>query len=802
MRKKFSASLIACALLLLLLVIPISLTHPQQSLESRTYYIWYTLAGGYWIRALQRIPDVNGDGHEDLFVASNVPGWGYLQFVDGKKGSIINSIRTNYEPNEAIYIGGYICAAKPGGIDVYDISLNKLYTMPASSGVRPKSLQTFNEKDVVFLDDIYVKSYILSLGSEKWSLPAANDLLIINPHRFVLIYANRSWDRWDIKLINDDGKELDHSSLPSKYHDDIRLNHYDHSRFLAHKTNDTTSVIWLIDTTGDVLSLLWEVEVDRYRPLNEGFAIVDTNGDQMKEIIAAWRENITVFDGASGRQLYTTDMYASYINDVAIVSDINGDGINETVICVYHASTTSTYYYLASFKRYTFDVPWKGREGFSRLQTIEDADGDGYQDVVAALSAYYLGSWHLELWCYWGNYDNAEPVIIEMSPMDNAYIPSTNVTLRVKVADSQSGIRDVFIYVRGTRYHATYNPSTDYYEVLMVLSEGSYSWYVDVWDRVDFHSISPYLHFTLDVSPPVLRIYNPIDGAYLNQSMIYVKWSGHDEYTDIGYFAVKLDESGWINVGTNSEYTFTAVNDGEHKIYVKAADILGNENAKSTTVTIDTVSPLIFITTPTPGAFLRGTVDIKVTGDDVNLERIELYIDEHLIKTWGLAGNYAYAWDTTVYDDGSHVIRLKSYDKARNFNENNVSVVTDNTPPKVSIASPSHEEVVRSANVLVTWFGSDGTSGIESYEIRIDGGLWINVGTDTEYTFSRVSDGEHIVRVKALDKVGLAEEDFVSFIVNTSLIGEPGWIDDIMIFGGIGCFIIIAIVVFIARRRK
>ena len=96
--------------------------------------------------ALQVIPDINGDGHEDVFVASTPGGRTYddeivysvyLALIDGKSGSIIRAsdpidYSNMYLGREvAVYINGYIVLAiVTENVDVYDLQFNKLYSIP------------------------------------------------------------------------------------------------------------------------------------------------------------------------------------------------------------------------------------------------------------------------------------------------------------------------------------------------------------------------------------------------------------------------------------------------------------------------------------------------------------------------------------------------------------------------------------------------------------------------------------------------------------------------------------------------
>lgn len=117
------------------------------------------------------------------------------------------------------------------------------------------------------------------------------------------------------------------------------------------------------------------------------------------------------------------------------------------------------------------------------------------------------------------------------------------------------------------------------------------------------------------------------------------------------------------------------------------------------------------------------------------------------------------------------------------------------------ILSPSEGSVITSSSIAVSWIGVDMGSGIDHYEIRLGYGSWVNVGKDTTYTFSGLGDGNHMVEVRAIDETDRSQTASINFIVNTSLIGGPGWIDDIAIFGGV-TVAILGIVGYLRIRKR
>lgn len=91
---------------------------------------------------------------------------------------------------------------------------------------------------------------------------------------------------------------------------------------------------------------------------------------------------------------------------------------------------------------------------------------------------------------------------------------------------------------------------------------------------------------------------------------------------------------------------------------------------------------------------------------------------------------------------------------------------TDTEPPEVGIISPL-EGAFAGTNVTVAWTASD-NGEIDHFELRVDYGTWVEVGTVQEYTLVFLSEGPHTVEVMAVDVAGNCGNDSVTFTVDTT----------------------------------
>lgn len=142
--------------------------------------------------------------------------------------------------------------------------------------------------------------------------------------------------------------------------------------------------------------------------------------------------------------------------------------------------------------------------------------------------------------------------------------------------------------------------------------------------------------------------------------------------------------------------------------------------------------------------------DVLDMGDD-GTERIA----EHFTFTItdGLANSLAYQWDTTTVEDGSHRVQILQNTKLIER-----KVFVDNTAP---IISPNMEEN-RSykgefeINAEIT----DEIAGVDSYQAWLD-----NEEITLPYMTSSgsLAPGEHVLKIKAIDKVGNAKIEEIMF---------------------------------------
>jgi len=224
------------------------------------------------------------------------------------------------------------------------------------------------------------------------------------------------------------------------------------------------------------------------------------------------------------------------------------------------------------------------------------------------------------------------------------------------------------------------------------------------------------------------------------------------EGTKIVYYQIK-DNAGLIS----DTYSDTIILD----ITPPSGSIIIENDAAYTNTTSVTLT--LSTTDATPGV-----VQMRFSNDNVTWTPWESY---YTSKPWALTTS-----------DGTKTVYVQFKDNAGWISQSYFDTITlDMTEPTILITSPSPNYEVKSSTVAVIWTGSDEPSGISYYQIRLDGGSWISTETNTTHTFTELGDGSHTIDIKAIDIAGNAKQETVDFIVNTSPLFGPGYMEEIAI---------------------
>ncbi len=169
----------------------------------------------------------------------------------------------------------------------------------------------------------------------------------------------------------------------------------------------------------------------------------------------------------------------------------------------------------------------------------------------------------------------------------------------------------------------------------------------------------------------------------------------------------------------------------------------------------DVTPPTAAITAPATNEQLRGTVTVTAAAtDNYSVTKVEFYDGQTLLGT-DTSEPYSVSWNTTGATAGAHTLTAKAYDiVGLAGSSTGVPVIVDNTPPTVSITSPTGTFKPGILQVTATASDTQAISRVEFY----DGSTLIGTATTAPYSVSwdatALPSGSRTLTARAYDAAG------------------------------------------------
>ena len=339
--------------------------------------------------------------------------------------------------------------------------------------------------------------------------------------------------------------------------------------------------------------------------------------------------------------------------------------------------------------------------------------------------------------------------------------------------DSGIGIAhyDVYVAIDGGPYSLWQSDTTDTSASYTGTSGHSYSFYSVATDNAGIAQSTPasaQATTTVDALAPVSSVKAL---ATFNLGSFPVSWSGSDNGgSGIAFYDVYVSDNGgaltrWQAATTSTTATYSGVDGHNYAFSAVATDALGNVQPVPATAqaatTVDTTAPASTVTALP--SFSPGTFTVKWPGSDggSGIAYYDLYVSDNggAFTRWQTATNSAAATytGTTGHSYGFYSVATDELGNAQSAPASAQATTTvDAAAPSSSVASlPSFSP----GTFTVTWSGSDGGSGIASYDVyaAIDGGafsLWQSDTTQTSASYPGSNGHGYGFYSVATDKVG------------------------------------------------
>ena len=210
---------------------------------------------------------------------------------------------------------------------------------------------------------------------------------------------------------------------------------------------------------------------------------------------------------------------------------------------------------------------------------------------------------------------------------------------------------------------------------------------------------------------PVITISSPSNGAYIASNQPNIVFTVTDETNGSGVkidsLSVKIDgsaiTSGITKTAITNGYSVTVtpstLSDGSHTVTINCADNDGNRaTEKSTTFTVDTVPPVLNVTSPDDGLITnKSTVVVAGTTNDSTSSPVTLTVNGNTVSV-GSNGSFS---TTVTLSEGENIITIKAVDKAGKVSTVTRTVTFDSSTPVIESITITPNPVNTSKSMVI-----------------------------------------------------------------------------------------------------
>jgi hypothetical protein len=326
-------------------------------------------------------------------------------------------------------------------------------------------------------------------------------------------------------------------------------------------------------------------------------------------------------------------------------------------------------------------------------------------------------------------YNIGQTVTISGSAHDNIGITSLQIS-----TDGGNRWMDILSSLSGGQWWYSWITKgllPDFYIIEIQASDGSYS-------IIDSRHVE-----LVDMDPPSVFIFNPIEGSSINVGTI-VTITG--EATDnSGVSTLQLSTDGgksWVNILMNLinttwsyEWDTAGLPLGYRTLIVKASDGTYNDTFSIDIEMVDTGGPSVSITYPAENSQINIGSTILISGSAVdNLGIQKLKLSTNGGKTWvdvlpSLNNDrWSYDWETSGCSVGTYTIKIKAWDGKYEESDYVFIELVDSISPKLTITSPTQNENFNCGEMVTVTGSATDNQVVTELKLSTDNGnTWIDI---------------------------------------------------------------------------
>ncbi|MCF2137529.1 MAG: Ig-like domain-containing protein [Candidatus Thorarchaeota archaeon] len=348
--------------------------------------------------------------------------------------------------------------------------------------------------------------------------------------------------------------------------------------------------------------------------------------------------------------------------------------------------------------------------------------------------------------------DDTAPVILLNSPSNGSEIQSGTL-IDLSVTDSHLD------YVWYNWDGGTNSTLTSPFDISTSgLAEGTHLLTVYAQDEAGNQAQETY-PFLIDDTSPTITLLSPADGSEIKSGTIISLNISENNTLETTLY----NWDGGSNSSLSSPYDVgtSGLAEGTHTLHVYAIDCAGNGQHSVYTFIIDDTAPTITLESPSDGSEIPSgtTIDLSVTDD--NTIATVLY-------AWDGDANATlsspYDVSTSGLSEGSHTLHIYASDAAGNWAGNTYSFVIDDTPPTISLLSPSDGSIIQSGTTVDLDVSETNTLVETLYAWDSDANSSLTAPYDV--TTTGLSEASHTLYVYARDAAGNWAKSTYTFVID------------------------------------
>jgi hypothetical protein len=357
--------------------------------------------------------------------------------------------------------------------------------------------------------------------------------------------------------------------------------------------------------------------------------------------------------------------------------------------------------------------------------------------------------------------DNQPPDLSVLTPTANHVQSTENLSIEGTCVDAHSGAQLVqvsfdpeAVWGKKAWYNATGTSSWEKH--FDPWPDGIYTVFVRAFDSANypggvFANIT-ITNVSLDTSAPNLTIINPPADRITNQSQITILGTTDPDVVTLTINGEFLEFFG----GTFNKAL--QLNEGKNSLVIVATDFAGNLMKATRNITLDSVPPILVISSPKDG--LRTNMQTLTLGGFTDIEGVDIWVDSVPVQI--SSGTWTH---TVTLLRGTNTILVDAVDIAENHRVINLVVIYDPDPPVINVNSPAPGEIINSS--IFELLGLTDPD-IKHNQISVNG-IFIGVSNGVfQHEMTVVEEGALNITIVAVDLAGNEATKIIPIFIDTT----------------------------------